>query len=123
MASYRCANDYIAVNNRERGIEMTTLKYSEFLKQVIEALKDEYILDNRSVWICNTFPMQYSSEEQKPHAKKLRKTIRAKINNHNRKNPDRKCSTLTYILGYKDEIDSRIKWLENLIRIHESKGN
>ncbi len=102
---------------------MATLKYSEFLKQVIEELKDEYLLDNRSVWICNTFPMQYPSEEQKPHATKLRKTIRAKIDNHNRKNPACKWSTLTYILGYKAEIDSRIKWLENLIRIHESKGN
>jgi len=102
---------------------MATLKYSEFLKQVIEALKDEYLLDNKSVFICNTIPMQRSSEEQKPHARKLRKTIRAKIYNHNKKNPDCKWSTLTYILGYKAEIDSRIKWLKNLIRIHESKGN
>jgi len=102
---------------------MATLKYSEFLKQVIEALKDEYLLDNHSIWICNTIPMKRSSEEQKPHARKLRKTIRAKIDNHNKKNSACKWSTLTYILGHKSDIDSRIKWLENLIRIHESKGN
>lgn len=101
---------------------MTTLKYSEFLRQVIEALEYQYSFDDRAAWICITVPMFYPSEEQKPHADKLKKTIKNKIDNYNKKNPGYQRSTLTLVVKG-EGISGRIKWLENLVRIHESKGN
>lgn len=105
---------------------MTSMKYSEFLRRVINELKEGFACDKSAMYICGTPSMYSPANEYKPHVARLKKTIRTKIDQYNKKNPSSKWSTLTYILDSNSEfytITPRVKWLEKLVRIHESKGN
>lgn len=106
-----------------QGTEMQTeMKYSEFLQAVIDLIPEYYnwlsgeeysTLKDNKIYLCNhlNYIADHKPEISKAHIKKLRDTIKRKLNGD---------STLGRKIGFNTE--ARIRWLESLILIYKAKG-
>ena len=107
------------------------MKYSEFLRTVAKHVVTQRELFTSSTrpdkgfryssWICNAI---VDTEDNKPYAKKLRRTIRKKIEAKDGKGSPNTFTGL-FIHTYDPELNKqfRINWLLKLAKHYESKGN
>lgn len=94
------------------------MKYSEFLKAIASQLTEE------NYFICLILNESKLAKQYPRYTKKLRKTVAEKLTRLRTKHPTTGRTLWNLSIDYKlPQKETRIKWLETLAKIHESKGN
>lgn len=94
------------------------MKYSEFIYQVMENLTP------RDYWICHVLKYNKIAKQHPEHAEKLRRTVEQKLRKVNPVNTSFAKTLFRLELKYNlPPLETRIKWLKTIAKIHARKGN